>query len=96
MTDFAAFTVSEQAYFKRDDEARPGEALYRRFPRRRAHHGQTALKAMLSLLSSVALGSTPRRERRSATVRNSSLDCGKEGLMSSTSFPVGRRPRAGP
>ena len=41
--------------------------------------GKPALKAMLSLLSSVGLGWTPKRERRSATVRNSSLDCRKEG-----------------
>ncbi len=59
MTGFAAFTVSEQAYFKRDDEARPGEALYRRFPRRRAHHGQTCLEGDAQLVVLGGLGVDP-------------------------------------
>ena len=59
MTDLAAFTASEQAYFKRDDQASPGEAPYRRFPRRRAHHGQTCLEGDAQLVVLRDLGVDP-------------------------------------
>jgi hypothetical protein len=88
MTDLAAFTASEQTYFKRDDQASPGEALIVASLEGALTMGKPALKAMLSLLSSVTLGWTLRRERRSVTLRYSSLDCRKEGLMGSTSFPL--------
>jgi hypothetical protein len=59
MTDLAAFTASEQAYFKRDDQARPGEAPYRRSPRRHAHYERTCLEGDAQLVVLGDLGVDP-------------------------------------
>jgi hypothetical protein len=86
-TLWIAFPLVFLATLVLNDKARAGESSYGGLARGQAHHARTALEGEAQPLSSVRVGLDARRERRSVTLRKSSLDCRIEGLSRSPSNP---------